>query len=186
MSGRSGGRLTRRAGRASISRMAARPTHVLFLCLGNICRSPLAEGVFRAEVERRGLGAAYVIDSAGTGGWHAGDGPDRRSVAVARKHGVDIGAQRARQLHSDDFTRFDWIVAMDGENLRVARERAGRAPHARLVRFTSFVPDAASDDVPDPYYGGPEGFDDVYELLASGAGPLLDMLEAEALRDLAT
>ncbi|MCA9514482.1 MAG: low molecular weight phosphotyrosine protein phosphatase, partial [Myxococcales bacterium] len=135
--------------------MADRPTHVLFLCLGNICRSPLAEGVFRAEVERRGLGAAYVVDSAGTGAWHAGEPPDRRSVAVARKHGVDISAQRARQLAPEDFERFDWIVAMDGDNLRIARQRAGSGARARVARFTSFVPDASVDDVPDPYYGGP-------------------------------
>lgn len=153
-------------------------TSVLFLCLGNICRSPLAEGVFRAEVERRGLAASFHIDSAGTGAWHAGEPPDARSVAVARAHGVDISGQRARQLVGHDFGRFDWIVAMDGDNFRAASMRLPADARARVVRFMDFVPNAPGADVPDPYYGGPKGFQHVYDLLAAGAGPLLDAIVA--------
>jgi len=154
-------------------------TSVLFLCLGNICRSPLAEGVFRAEVERRGLADELHIDSAGTGGWHVDESPDPRSVAVARDHGVDISRQRARRLAADDFTGFDWIVAMDRDNLRTARDRRPGGAKARLVQFMDYVPDAPGSDVPDPYYGGPQGFQHVYDLLAAGAGPLLDAILAE-------
>ena len=153
-------------------------TSVLFLCLGNICRSPLAEGVFRAEVERRGLAADIHVDSAGTGAWHVGEGPDPRSVAVAHEHGVDISEQRARRLDPEDFDRFDWIVAMDRDNLRTARSRRPHVDGARLVTFMEYVPDAPSGDVPDPYYGGPQGFAHIYALLAAGAGPLLDAVLA--------
>ncbi|PKN56203.1 MAG: low molecular weight phosphotyrosine protein phosphatase [Deltaproteobacteria bacterium HGW-Deltaproteobacteria-14] len=153
-------------------------TSVLFLCLGNICRSPLAEGVFRAEVTRRGLAGEVRVDSAGTGAWHVGEPPDPRSVAVARDNGVDISQQSARRLVVEDFERFDWIVAMDGDNLRTARERQPKGAHARLVPFMDYVPNAPGRDVPDPYYGGQQGFAHVYALLAAGAGPLLDAVIA--------
>ncbi len=143
---------------------------VLFLCLGNICRSPLAEGAFRHILAEQNL-AATLVDSAGTGGWHVGEPPDPRSVATARRHGIDISAQRARQLHADDFARFDWIVAMDDDNYHTAHARrpgGDRHQHARLVRMADFFPeDAAHDHVPDPYYGGPRGFDEVWALLTS-------------------
>lgn len=149
---------------------------VLFLCLGNICRSPLAEGIFRAEVARRGLADRFDIDSAGTGGWHAGEAPDPRSVSTARARGVDIAAQRARQLRVEDFDRFDWIVAMDRDNLDTALSRRPASARARVVAFMDFVEGAPEDAVPDPYYGGPQGFERVYDLLAAGAGPLLDAI----------
>lgn len=143
---------------------------VLFLCLGNICRSPLAEGAFRHILAERGL-AATLVDSAGTGAWHVGEPPDPRSVATARRHGVDISAQRARQLHPDDFIRFEWIVAMDDDNFRAAQTRrpgGDRHQNARLVRMADFFPDGvAYEHVPDPYYGGPRGFDEVWSLLTS-------------------
>lgn len=156
---------------------------VLFVCLGNICRSPLAEGVLRAEVARRGL--VVDVDSCGTGSWHVGEHPDPRSVAVAAAHGVDISRHRARQLAARDFDRFDWIVAMDGDNLQVARQRgqaAGGEPTKldRVVPFMRFVEGARGQDVPDPYYGGPEGFEHVYQLIARGVGPLLDAVMERA------
>lgn len=155
---------------------------ILFLCLGNICRSPLAEGVALAELARRGLD--WRVDSCGTGAWHVGESPDRRSVAVAKKHGVDIARQRARQLADADFDRFDWIVAMDRSCLDTARRRAPATARARLVAFMPFV--AASNvpgralpaDVPDPYYGGADGFQEVWDLLTLGMPELVDAIAA--------
>jgi protein-tyrosine phosphatase len=154
---------------------------VLFVCLGNICRSPLAEGVFRAELASRGLEPSFVVDSCGTGGWHVGEAPDGRSVQVAAQHGVDISGQRSRKLAQADYGAFAWIVAMDAANHRdiKAREPSGSAAH--IVSFMSWVSDAVTLDVPDPYYGGPGGFEHVYELLVSGMAPLLDaVLEAQS------
>ena len=156
---------------------------VLFLCLGNICRSPLAEGAFRALIARH-PDADFAVDSAGTGGWHAGEAPDPRSVATARRHGVDISAQRARQLAAEDFARFDWIVAMDSDNLETASRRrpAGDAhARARLVAMIDFVhPEVRGRlrGVPDPYYGGLDGFEEVWALLAAGMPNLLEAMQA--------
>ncbi len=147
---------------------------VVFICSGNICRSPLAEGVFRAAVARRGVEASFEIDSCGTGGWHVGESPDRRSVAVARRHGVDISQQRARQLQASDFDDFDWLVAMDRSNERTILQRQKAGARARVVRVLDLDPGAAVPDVPDPYYGGPGGFDDVYDLLESACEHLLE------------
>lgn len=163
-------------------------TGVLFLCLGNICRSPLAEGAFRDALALSSAGDAWqglaelgnaghlLIDSAGTGGWHAGEPPDPRSIQVARRHGVDISRQRARQLTDRDFATFDWIVAMDEENLATAARRRPAGPaflRARLVAFVDFVPPPRPPRVPDPYYGDASGFDEVWQLLRRGMGPLL-------------
>jgi protein-tyrosine phosphatase len=156
-------------------------TGVLFVCLGNICRSPLAEGVFRAELERRGLASAFLVDSCGTGGWHVGEGPDGRSVEVAARHGVDISRQRSRKLAQPDYSAFAWIVAMDRNNHRDVMARRPPESSAQIVSFMPWVPDAPTPDVPDPYYGGPGGFDHVYDLLHRGMGPLLDaILEAKS------
>jgi len=144
---------------------------VLFVCLGNICRSPLAEGIFRDLVTDAGLSTSFMIDSAGTGAWHAGHPPDPRSIDVAARNGIDIGGQRARQVCTDDFHRFDTIVAMDRDNLAALRSRAGGPARLRLLL------DTPPRDVPDPYYGGPEGFDKVFRLVQSGCGDLLTMLE---------
>ncbi len=150
------------------------PIRVCFVCLGNICRSPLAEGVFLEVVERRGLASRLQVDSCGTSGWHVGEGPDRRSVAVARKHGIDIRGQRSRSLVQSDYTRFDWLVAMDRSNERDLRAAAPPDATARIVRMMSYVSSDPSGDVPDPYYGGDNGFEHVYGLLAEGSPALLD------------
>lgn len=148
---------------------------ILFVCLGNICRSPLGEGLLRHHADRRGLSHLIETASAGTGGWHLGDPPDRRSIAVARRHGVDITAQRARQLSEADFNSFDMIFAMDRNNLR---EMVRRAPHdssADLHLFMDFVSGTARD-VPDPYYGEADDFEAVFRMLEEGCQTLLDIL----------
>ncbi len=150
---------------------------VLFVCLGNICRSPTAEGVFRKLLEDRGLSKDYLVDSAGTSGWHQGEPPDPRSREEALRHGVDISAQRSRPVVSEDFERFDYLVAMDGANLRELRKRCPDKYRDRLHRLTAFAPALGVKDVPDPYYGGDRGFEEVYRIIEAGAEGLLEASE---------
>lgn len=159
--------------------MSAEPVRVLFVCLGNICRSPLAEGVFRNLTQARGVASHYRVDSAGTGGWHAGEGPDARSVAVARKNGVALTG-RARQIGSVDFEDFDHILAMDRQNLLDLRALTrGASGGATLRLLRDFDSEPGDGQVPDPYYGGPDGFDTVYAMVRRSCARLLDTLEAE-------
>lgn len=153
-----------------------RKTSVLFVCLGNICRSPLAEGVFRHLVAARGLDDRFEIDSAGTGAWHVGERPDARSIQVAASHGVELPGT-ARQVTRDDLERFDVILAMDRENLHALR-RMGPATgaRARIHLLREFDPDGGDDEVPDPYYGGPGGFEDVYQMVRRSCRVLLGKL----------
>ena len=151
---------------------------VLFVCLGNICRSPTAEGVFKKLVADAGLADAFEIDSAGTSGWHAGEPPDPRSQAEALRHGIDLSGQRSRAVAASDFTRFDYIVAMDGENLRELRKRCPVPLQGRLHQLMSFAPSLGVADVPDPYYGGHSGFADVFNIVSAGANGLLAAITA--------
>lgn len=156
------------------------PTSILFVCLGNICRSPLAEGVFRHQVGDAGLDDRFEIDSAGTGGWHVGNPPDPRSSAVALQHGVSLAGQAARQVTADDFDHFDWIVAMDRSNLRDLEAICGSGDRrARLVLLRDFDPEPEGGEVPDPYYGGPGGFDRVYAMVERSCAALLVQIEGD-------
>jgi protein-tyrosine phosphatase len=150
-------------------------TSVLFVCLGNICRSPLAEGVFRTTVEKAGLSDRFLIDSAGTGGWHAGDPPDPRSIEVAARHGIDLTAQRARQVTDRDFEKFSIILAMDSDNLSTLKSRT-RKGHPGLRLFLNSPP----TNVPDPYYGGEDGFEQVYQMIVGGSQTLLNSLDKQS------
>ncbi|WP_430514037.1 low molecular weight protein-tyrosine-phosphatase [Pannonibacter phragmitetus] len=143
-------------------------TSVLFVCLGNICRSPLAEGAFRKVVEDLGAKNRVLIDSAGTGGWHQGEAPDPRSIAVAARHGIDISAQRARQVVKTDFSRFEHILAMDSSNLTNLRKLSPAEAPASIRLFL----ETDETDVPDPYYGGPAGFETVFRMVMKGAEDL--------------
>ena len=146
---------------------------VLFVCLGNICRSPLAEGVFRGLVEEAGLAHRFRVDSAGTGSWHLGDPPDSRSVAVATHNGVRL-AGRARRVDVGDLDDFDWILAMDRSNHRsIEGLSRGDAP-ARIHLLRDFDPDGGDTDVPDPYYGGSGGFQEVFDIVDRSCRALLD------------
>jgi len=153
-------------------------TSVLFVCLGNICRSPVAEGVFRDLVAQAGLADRIEIDSAGTGDWHIGRGPDPRSCAVAARHGIDITGLRARQLCRADFARFRFIVAMDASNLADIRAVAPAGHSAEVRMLLDFVPGMEGRPVPDPYYGGPEDFEETYRLARLGCEALLETVRA--------
>lgn len=151
---------------------------VLFVCLGNICRSPTAEGVFRTVVRRRGLEGRFEIDSAGTGAWHAGEAPDSRMTRAAREGGYQLTGQ-ARAVLPEDFSRFDHIYAMDADNLATLQGRAPDNPKASLQMFRDHDPEGRGEDVPDPYYGGPQGFADVVQMVERTCELLLDDLIEE-------
>ncbi|MHB8253327.1 MAG: low molecular weight protein-tyrosine-phosphatase [Acidiferrobacter sp.] len=145
---------------------------VLFVCLGNICRSPMAEGIFRDLVVEAGLGDRVSVDSAGTHGYHIGAPPDPRAQGVTTRHGIDIGGLLGRQVQATDIRVFDYVLAMDSENLRnLRRLPGGDQAHVRL--FLEFASQSDTRDVPDPYYGGDGGFDRVYDLLEEAAQGLL-------------
>lgn len=151
-------------------------TRVLFVCLGNICRSPTAEAVFRHLVSTHAPQIQVTIASAGLGGWHIGEPPDERSQAAARRRGFDMSAQRARQFADEDFERFDLILAMDRENLRELQRRAPTRARERVRLFLEFAAQEGTQDVPDPYYGGEAGFERVLDLTELAARGLLDYL----------
>jgi protein-tyrosine phosphatase len=153
----------------------SRTVSVLFVCLGNICRSPLAEGVFRAEAGLRGLEQSFSFDSAGTGGWHAGDPPDPRSVAECARHGVDISRLGARQISRQDIVQFTHIFGMDRNNVADIRRMGTGPAHIGL-----FMQACAGEnrDVPDPYYGTAQDFAAVYRMVRSAAVSWFDAMEA--------
>ncbi len=146
---------------------------VLFVCLGNICRSPTAEGAFRAAVARAGLDARIQADSAGLGDWHVGSPPDPRAIRAASLRGYDLSAMRARQVEAADFARFDWILAMDHANLDALTAMKPRDFSGHLGLFLDLVPDAGVRDVPDPYYGGLQGFEQVLDLVERASAVLV-------------
>ena len=147
---------------------------ILFVCMGNICRSPTAEGVFRRLVEERVPHLALEIDSAGTHDYHVGEPPDTRAIAAASRRGIDLRNLRARQVIDQDFERFDLIVAMDRLNREVLLDRAPLEYHGRIRLFMEFAGGSEIEDVPDPYYGGPLGFEQVLDLAEEAAAGLLD------------
>jgi protein-tyrosine phosphatase len=150
---------------------------VLFVCTGNICRSPTAEGVLRALVERAGLGDRITVDSCGTHDYHVGDPPDPRSCAHARKRGYDITDLRARMLDRDDFEKFDLLLALDRGHERILRRQAPPAGKDKVKLFMSYLPELRLTDVPDPYYAGPEAFDHALDLIERGCVRLLEDLK---------
>ncbi len=153
------------------------PTSVLFVCLGNICRSPMAEGVFRRMVADAGLRDAIRVDSAGTGDWHIGEQPDRRAIATAAKHGIDITGLRARVVHENDFQSFDHILVMDRNNLAALQRMALQAGTIPAL-FLRYAPGAGVDEVPDPYMTG--GFDKVLALIETASAGLLRSLRKQS------
>lgn len=157
----------------------SRPVRVLFVCLGNICRSPVAEGVFRQKVRDAGLEDLIEIDSAGTGAWHVGNPPDRRMTATAKRYGVDLTTQRARQFVDTDLADFDHILAMDKSNLHdILYLDEGDDFGQRVTLFRQWDPEPGDYNVPDPYYGGDQGFEEVYGIVDRTTDALLKGLAA--------
>jgi low molecular weight protein-tyrosine phosphatase len=160
--------------------MSRHRSSVLFVCLGNICRSPLAEGVLIHRLAEAGLSEAVRVDSAGTGAWHVGEPVDPRSAEVARKFGIELHG-RARRIQAGDLHQFDYVLAMDRSNLRdIKLMNDSENGTARIALFRDFDPEAdAARDVPDPYYGGGDGFDRVFEIVDRTCRALVEHLESE-------
>lgn len=150
---------------------------ILFICLGNICRSPTAEAVFRQRATQAGLDV--IIDSAGTGGWHAGEQPDPRAIEHGALKGYDLTGQSARKVTRTDFSTFDYILAMDAQNLAHLRDMCPAGYSGHLSRFLDFAPHSEDKNVPDPYYGGADGFNQVIALIEAASDGLITHLRRE-------
>jgi protein-tyrosine phosphatase len=148
---------------------------ILFVCMGNICRSPTAEGVFRHHASEVGLSDRVFIDSAGTHAYHVGEPPDRRAVAAAERRGVSLQDIRARRVSDEDFDRFDYIIAMDEDNVAQLQEQGSPEHHAKVRLFLEFS-SSGKREVPDPYYGGAAGFERVLDLVEEASHGLLETL----------
>ena len=146
---------------------------VLFVCMGNICRSPTAQGVFENLIIREGLQEHVHVDSAGTHAYHIGEPPDPRSQQAALRRGIDLSVQRARKVRPEDFFEFDYVLAMDRSNYDNLKDICHPDYEDRLRLFLEFAPDAGTPDVPDPYYGGAQGFERVLDLIETAAVGLL-------------
>ncbi|WP_245587941.1 low molecular weight protein-tyrosine-phosphatase [Carnimonas nigrificans] len=153
-------------------------TSVLFVCLGNICRSPTAEGVFRHLVRQCGQEHAYRIDSCGTGAYHVGEPPDRRARQEAQRRGLSLDRLRARGLEQRDFECFDYLVAMDDANYRDLKNAAPQGFHGHIVKLLDFAAEYRGASVPDPYYGGDDGFSKVFAMVEQGCQGLIEHIEA--------
>lgn len=161
--------------------MDSQPIRILFVCLGNICRSPLAEGMFRHQVAEAGLSERFDIDSAGTSGYHESEPPDARATEVARRRGITLQG-RSRQFTAEDADSFDYLIAMDRENLDGVRRMAGGSgSDARVHLLREFDPEAEEEEpeVPDPYFGGARGFEDVHDLVERSCKGLLRHIREE-------
>ena len=155
-------------------------TRILFVCMGNICRSPTAEGVFRKLVQERAPHLQVEIDSAGTHAYHVGEPPDRRTIAAAARRGIDLSGLRARMVDEADFEGYDLLVAMDQLNREVLLDRSPDEYRERVRLMLEFAPSLDVEDVPDPYYGGPVGFEHVLDLVEEASKGLLDELIARS------
>ena len=160
----------------------SRVVEISFVCLGNICRSPLAQGVFQDLVNQKKLEQKIIVTSAGTGGWHIGNLPDERMRRTAQSKGIQLES-RARQFQSADFNRFNLVLAMDHSNLARLEEIApSNLSPEKLMLFRSFDPECnGNQDVPDPYYGGAKGFEEVYSMVKRTCPPLLDYIKSRFL-----
>jgi protein-tyrosine phosphatase len=161
--------------------LLSRRIGVLFVCTGNICRSPTAEAVFRKYAKDAGLAEQIFADSAGTHGYHVGEPPDRRAQAAAARRGYDLSGLRARRLEGRDFDRFDLLLAMDRDHYSILRSMGPTSSRDRLRLMMSYARCFSEEEVPDPYYGGPQGFERVLDMLEDASQGLLEALKTTAL-----
>lgn len=152
-------------------------THILFVCMGNICRSPTAEGVTNKYIINKELQYSIKVDSAGTHGYHVGEPPDPRTREAAMKRGIDLSARRARKVVPEDFKRFDLLLAMDNDNLAWLKRASRSEHHDKLRLFMSYASRFDTDEVPDPYYGGGQGFELVLDMIEDAAQGLIKTLQ---------
>lgn len=158
------------------------PVKVMFVCMGNICRSPTAHGVFRQLVEESGYAHDIYIESSGTHAYHVGESPDRRAQQTARSRGLDLSDLRAQKVRSEDFENFDYILAMDYDNHSILDSQCPQAHKPKLHMFLEFAQGVSETEVPDPYYGGASGFDHVFDLVENGSrGLLTDIINQHGL-----
>jgi protein-tyrosine phosphatase len=160
--------------RFTLMRRVTKKVRVLFVCMGNICRSPTAHGVFQNLVERESLSHLIEVDSAGTHAYHVGEPPDQRAQKTALRRGCDLGRQKARRASKEDFQRFDYILAMDQDNFRNLQAIAPPDMEEKLALFLDFAPGLGISEVPDPYYGGRDGFERVFDMVEEAAQGLLE------------
>ena len=153
---------------------------VLFVCMGNICRSPTAEGVFRKLVQEEGVADVFHIDSAGTHAYHVNNPPDQRAQSAAQSRGIDISSLRARQVEVSDFTEFDHVLVMDRDNYDALRFVCPKAHSHKLRYFLDYAPHLKTREVPDPYYGGAQGFERVLDMIEQAAQGFLQQVRREA------
>ena len=177
MDNRRAGERGKSAGTAARAGESAPSARVLFVCMGNICRSPTAEGVFRQTLQARAPDLNVQVDSAGTHAYHVGDPPDRRACRAAARRGIDLSGQRARRVSTADFSAFDLVLAMDEDNLRILSGISPPEYRSRIRLFLEFAPEAGRDSVPDPYYGGATGFEYVLDLVEEASLGLLAYLQ---------
>jgi protein-tyrosine phosphatase len=155
-------------------------TRILFVCMGNICRSPMAEGVFQQMVRQAGLEEVVQVGSAGTHAFHAGEAPDKRAQATASKRGYDISGLRARRIKDKDFEDYDMILAMDWDNLALLQQMAPKSAHHKLQLLMRFASDHESATIPDPYYGNQQGFEQVLDYIEDACNGLLEVAKRRA------
>lgn len=160
-----------------------KPVSVLFVCMGNICRSPTAHAVFRDLVRKEGLEHAIEVDSAGTHAYHVGELPDRRSMQVAKDRGIEMADLRARKVDFGDLYEYDYVLAMDEANLANLLEMALPEHKEKIRLFMGFAPERPEKEVPDPYYGGPEGFDQVFDMVTAASEGLLSHIKKTHLSE---
>lgn len=159
--------------------MTSEKTAILFVCMGNICRSPTAEGVFRHVVEQAGVSEGFTIESAGTHAYHIGNAPDHRAVAAAAAREISMHGLKARKVSVEDFAAFDHIIAMDRDNLDILLDMQPEESRARLSLMLDHAPSREGQEVPDPYYGGTQGFEHVLDLVSEAAQGLLESLQSK-------
>jgi len=152
-------------------------TSVLFVCMGNICRSPTAEGIFRHMINEQGLADNFSFDSAGTHAFHVGATPDHRSQEAAEARGIDISDLTGRKVTVSDFDEFDYVLAMDKDNLEILKELSPNAKSGQLKLFLEFANGLSYDEVPDPYYGGTKGFEKVFDMLENASQGFIDYIQ---------